>query len=335
MRIAGSNVAMASQHGVIKAYGKQEKLEAWVGERPGQRAGQVAGDRVEISDEARRLWSLAHGRSVEGVEGAADPDEERLKNLAPEDRVRVLILERLFKIKIKVLTPEEMRTEAPGVNPQPDWGLHYEAHEFVYERESLAFAAEGIIRTADGQEISFSVELSMTREFYQESHFELRAGNARKIDPLVINYGGTAAELTETRFAFDLDVDGTPDQMPTLQAGSGFLALDQNGDGLINDGSELFGPQSGDGFADLAQHDEDGNNWIDESDPIYERLRIWTRDAAGKSQLFGLGQKGIGAIFLGNILAPFSQAGGEARTAGVFVREEGGAGTVQHLDINV
>ena len=41
--------------------------------------------------------------------------------------------------------------------------------------------------------------------------------------------------------------------------GSGYLALDKNGDGTINDGSELFGTRNGDGFADLAQYDEDGN----------------------------------------------------------------------------
>ncbi len=29
---------------------------------------------------------------------------------------------------------------------------------------------------------------------------------------------------------------------------SGFLAFDKNADGMINDGSELFGPESGNGF---------------------------------------------------------------------------------------
>lgn len=30
---------------------------------------------------------------------------------------------------------------------------------------------------------------------------------------------------------------------------------------MINDGNELFGPQTGDGFAQMATHDEDNNGW--------------------------------------------------------------------------
>mgnify|MGYP000465316364 CR=1 FL=1 len=54
-----------------------------------------------------------------------------------------------------------------------------------------------------------------------------------------------------------------------LQGGSGYLALNKNGDGVINDGSELFGTASGDGFYDLSMYDEDGNGWIDENDHAY------------------------------------------------------------------
>ena len=54
-----------------------------------------------------------------------------------------------------------------------------------------------------------------------------------------------------------------------LGSGSGFLALDKNGNGKIDDGSELFGTKSGDGFADLAEYDSDGNGWIDEKGRVY------------------------------------------------------------------
>lgn len=64
-----------------------------------------------------------------------------------------------------------------------------------------------------------------------------------------------AASLTERDFAFDIDLDGHADQIAFVGTGSGFLALDRNGDGEINDGSELFGPESGDGFAELAAYD--------------------------------------------------------------------------------
>jgi hypothetical protein len=45
-------------------------------------------------------------------------------------------------------------------------------------------------------------------------------------------------------------------------------------DGRVNDGRELFGPRTGDGFAELAAYDDDGNNWIDENDGIHDNLSI-------------------------------------------------------------
>ena len=64
-------------------------------------------------------------------------------------------------------------------------------------------------------------------------------------------------ELSDQTFYFDLDADGKEEEISVLN-GSGYLALDKNGDGVINDGSELFGTKNGDGFADLARYDEDG-----------------------------------------------------------------------------
>lgn len=89
----------------------------------------------------------------------------------------------------------------------------------------------------------------------------------------------------------DLDADGMEDQISFVLPGSGFLALDLNGDGRINDGRELFGPETGDGFAELARYDEDGNQWIDENDPVFERLRIWTKDAEGRDVLRPSGKR--------------------------------------------
>jgi hypothetical protein len=131
------------------------------------------------------------------------------------------------------------------------------------------------------------------------------------------------------------------DQIAFVGPGSGFLALDKNSDGRINDGSELFGPTTGSGFGELAVYDQDKNGWIDENDSIYDRLRIWTRDANGQEQLLGLGQAGVGAIYLGNIDSPFllknadNQLQGQVKNTGIYLKEEGGVGTVQELDLVV
>ncbi len=86
--------------------------------------------------------------------------------------------------------------------------------------------------------------------------------------------------------------------MNLLKSGSGFLGLDSNNNGRIDNGKELFGTQSGDGFADLARYDSDGNGWIDEGDPVYARLKVWLKDASGADKVISLADAGVGAIYL-------------------------------------
>ncbi|MCB1769761.1 MAG: hypothetical protein KDJ31_08715, partial [Candidatus Competibacteraceae bacterium] len=105
--------------------------------------------------------------------------------------------------------------------------------------------------------------------------------------------------------------------------------------------SELFGATTGQGFAELAQYDEDGNQWIDENDSIYQSLRIWSKDATGNDQIVALGQRGVGAIYLGHVATPFSLKDdqnnllGAIRESGVFLHENGVAGTLQQIDLSV
>ncbi|MEJ2692649.1 MAG: hypothetical protein P8166_06190 [Candidatus Thiodiazotropha sp.] len=216
----------------------------------------------------------------------------------------------------------------------------YQNYQSHYEAERTHFQVEGLVRTADGREIKLDIQLGMSREFFSESSLSLRAGDALK-DPLVVNFSGQAAELTRQSFSFDIDADGVSDQIHFVTPESGFLALDRNADGVVNDGSELFGAESGDGFADLARFDGDGNGWIDENDPVFDSLRIWSKDEQGRDQLVGLGAKGIGAIYLGHITTPFELKNGEnqllgaVRESGVYLREEGPAGTLQQVDLVV
>jgi hypothetical protein len=117
---------------------------------------------------------------------------------------------------------------------------------------------------------------------------------------------------------------------------------DKNGDGKINDGSELFGTKSGDGFKDLAAFDEDGNGWIDEADSVFKKLKVWSKDEKGNDILIDLKKVDVGAIYLGNANTEFSMKSGlENRTdainrkTGVYLKESGGVGTVQHVDLAV
>lgn len=279
--------------------------------------------------------------------GEADATVQSTEEL--QVTVLKLLVERLIGRKLELFDASQMRQgekmELPPEqhdrsNRREGWGVVYQYEETTVERESVSFSAEGVVHTADGREIQLSVQLNMSREFISHTNLTVRAGDALK-DPLVINFAGAAAELTASKFSFDIDVDGRPDEISFVGPNSGLLALDRNDDGIINDGSELFGALSGDGFADLAAYDDDGNGWIDEGDAIFTRLLIWSRDAEGHDQMEGLLQRNVGAIYLGQTATPFSLKDsdnalqGVVRASGIYLGEDGGAGTVQQLDLVV
>ncbi len=218
--------------------------------------------------------------------------------------------------------------------------LSYGSEEYYTEQENTLFSSVGTVRTADGREICFHVDVTMSRSFTQTYRQELNlAAFQQTCDPLVINFDTDTARLSDQKFLFDVDADGEVDSISMLGTGSGYLALDKNGDSTINDGSELFGPQSGNGFQDLAVYDEDGNGWIDENDSIWPKLKIWCKNPDGSDSLYTLGEKGLGAICVQNVISDFSLKGsanqdnGYVRSTGIFLYENGNAGTVQHLDL--
>jgi hypothetical protein len=212
--------------------------------------------------------------------------------------------------------------------------------ESIHESERSRFAASGEVRTADGRAIDFRLDLAMCRDFRSERK-QIDQGVVEMRDPLVINFDGKAAELGSVRFDFDLDGDGKRESIHGLSGNRGFLAIDRNGDGCINDGRELFGTRSGDGFADLAKLDSDGNHWIDEADPAFAELRVWASGGDGKERMVGLKDKGVGALYLGSAETPFSlkdddnRLRGEVRASGIYLREDGSTGTLQQVDLAV
>ncbi|MBQ7681006.1 MAG: hypothetical protein IJR48_07740 [Oscillibacter sp.] len=206
------------------------------------------------------------------------------------------------------------------------------------ESEQTTFQTQGYAVTEDGRSFQIDLALNMSRAF-TESYESFRTERFVMTDPLIINLDSDITSVGDRAFEFDLDSDGQRETISFAGEGSGFLALDRNGNGVIDDGSELFGTQSGDGFADLAAYDRDGNRWIDENDDIYSELRVWTKDAQGNDKLTGLKEANVGAIYLGSAETEFSlkdadnETNGVIRKTGVYLKETGGAGTLSHVDL--
>lgn len=340
MKIENSTIQLASQHSQVDKRTVNESLKMWLGERPnfeGDPARAQTGTKVTLSAQAQA--QAAGQRSA--VDNSTVVDSE--KNLENDPRYLLvkLMFEKITGMKMEV-SQFKLNDVAPPDIPTPaqaNIGVEYDRHETHYESEQTSFSADGMVKTSDGKAIAFHLDLNMSREHLEQAEASLHLGKAK--DPLVINFDGKTVQLGDQKFSFDLNADGSPENISFVSSGSGFLALDKNGDGKINDGSELFGPATNNGFSELAAYDQDGNHWIDENDAAYQALRVWSKDADGKDTLSTLAEKKVGAISLANISTSFdlknsqNQLDGTIRKSAAYLSEDGAAGTVQQIDLVV
>lgn len=347
MKIDSHSVQQSSEHRLSKSRSETESLEMWAGDP--QAAGAVQDESSYIldfkSDSFQQTTQRAQLRSDARTAKEQETDT-RIKLL--ESLVYQLTGKRIkFRVNSTAVAQSSPGAADIGFDAPPSgetgngWGMVYEYQEIVTEEESVKFNSGGYVTTADGRTISFNLELQISRAFYQEARMSVRMGDAAKmIDPLVVVFGSGPPTLSASRHAFDLDADGKMDNIAFATGGSGFLALDRNGDGVIGDGSELFGTQSGNGFVDLAKYDTDKNGWIDEGDEVFGQLMLLTLTQDGEKTLFKLGDVGIGAIYLNDISTQFEirdEAGqyGQMQSSSVFVRENGTVGAIHHIDLSV
>lgn len=339
MIISTSTLNLSSEHLFSRTDSVKEELRMWV-DAPANEAPSASPfvtDTVTISGGASDLLT---------GEESLDPRMLILKSLLEALTGKKIKLADMSHLGEKPDVPE-FRTVSSGAQPsgqaaqREGWGLTYTRDEVHAESEHLTVKAEGRVTTEGGREIDFSVDFSISREFVSREHVSIREGDAKRIDPLVVNLDGSPVKLSDMKFSFDLDADGKKEDIHFAGRGSGFLALDRNNDGKINDGSELFGPATGSGFGELAGLDDDGSGWIDERDAAFSELQIWIKDAQGHDVLKSLEQSGIGAISLARVAADFTfrdgenEAVGVMKEAGVYLRENGTAGALQQIDMVV
>jgi len=111
--------------------------------------------------------------------------------------------------------------------------------------------------------------------------------------PIVIDLGNNGLNLGRAGVGvyFDVNADGVREHVQWVRRGGdeAFLAIDRSGNGLIDDGAELFGVgtpmilesrNAPNGFVGLAQYDsrqlggnDDGR--ITDADAIWPQLRVW------------------------------------------------------------
>lgn len=157
-----------------------------------------------------------------------------------------------------------------------------------------------------------------------------RDGKYYIYDPIVLDLDGDGIETIGANdfngAMFDHDNDGIRTATGWVKSDDGFLVVDRNGDGIINDGSELFGDGTllsngkfaKNGYEALAEFDSNDDGIIDDKDINFNQLKVW-RDLnqdgkTDQNEIFSLDQLGIKSLSLnytnanktydnGNILA--------------------------------
>lgn len=307
-------------------------------------------DRVSISGGAIRETSNEYSHSLSSQSSVWGIDDNDAVNFSQQEMVEKLV-STVVKEQVSSLSLEALGTVQQSGTARLFSGQIGSAKTTVsldrttshFEQEQMTFAAQGQVLTEDGRAINFSLDLAMDRTTMTETREQALISTWQEemvlIDPLIINLEGGVPALSDTRFEFDLDNDGTTEEISFAASGSGFLSFDKNNDGIINNGSELFGPGTGNGFDELAAYDLDGNGWIDENDDVFSKLSVWTRDEAGNDLLISLADAGIGAVYLDNAATGFELADadnaltGNVARSGLFLFENGNVGSVQQIDL--
>ena len=296
-------------------------------------SGLLAG--ITDQDGQNKYNSTSASTESAGVTGSSDPLENYRNTLKLQFETLNYLFMMLFRKRIPY-SQENYLSDPVGDSMK----ITTDSTTYTYEEaEETSFSTTGCVRTADGREIEFGIEMSMSRSFYAEYSESFSRIEPNLLDPLVINLDGNVTGVSDQKFFFDLDGNGEEEEIYSLSSGNGFLALDKNQDGIINDGTELFGAVTGNGFSELAEYDLDGNGWIDEADDIYGHLKVWTKDEKGKDRLFTLKEAGVGAISLVAADTAFSikdqnnTTKAKVRSSGFFLHENGVPGMIQQLDM--
>jgi hypothetical protein len=349
MKIQASVVQMQVRQQFTCIQQRHESLEVWTSDRTNNETKQR---------EDNMMHAVKHAKHLDPAIESEQAHLESVKMARFQFALLQAIIERLTGKTIDVYDAEELSANIEKIesgnskiaqlkpnqnaasNTAAGYGLIYRNESSYYEAEKIDFSMQAKVITRDGTEIDIDIEVQMSRELLLTEEVEIRDGDAKVIDPLVINFDGLGVELGQRQFNFDLDFDGERDQIAFTRQGSGFLAMDHNDNGYIDDGSELFGPETGSGFDELAEYDDDTNMFIDEADEVYGKLKVWTKDLQGNDYLLALGEAGIDAIYLGHVDTSLKLVDeketvvGQLTGSSFFIDDNGEAGLIQEIDLH-
>jgi hypothetical protein len=160
--------------------------------------------------------------------------------------------------------------------------------------------------------------------------------------PIALDLDGNGIQTTaliDSQGTFDLLGTGKAVHSGWLSSGDAFLAIDTNGNQKIDDISELFGGNKGDGFAKLASFDTNGDGVVDAHDADFGKLLVW-QDANGNhatdaGELRTLAEAGIASLTVSYTDGAENQLGNMLGETSTATRTDGSAISMVDVYFNV
>ncbi len=213
------------------------------------------------------------------------------------------------------------------------------AKELIANGDAISEALQSI-SDSPALNVSFSTIDSQVIRNRTKDHFNQAQTTT---SPLILDLDGDGVETTSLAHGvfFDHDGNGFAEQSGWVGKDDGLLVLDRNGNGTIDEGSELFGNnttlsngnKAANGFAALRELDSNLDGVIDANDAAYASLRVW-KDADGdgitdEGELLTLEEAGVARIALNYTNTTTTDANGNQHLqTGSFTRADGTTATV-------
>ncbi|WP_332853587.1 calcium-binding protein [Duganella sp. S19_KUP01_CR8] len=240
----------------------------------------------------------------------------------------------------------DVHDNAPGLDPR-DWIPNVSTPDGAQPSQSLD--SQGVIdlkkeldAISEGQGSEFSAD-AIARILDNRN---LAEGLFRRADPLVLDLDGDGLETVPLSAGvhFDHDANGLREATGWVAPDDGLLAWDRNGNGVIDNGTELFGNYTegadgklaANGFESLKTADSNGDGKIDAADASFAALRIWQdRNGDGKTdagELLGLTAAGVASISTGyEVSTKVDSSNNQHLQIGQFTRADGSWGQVHDV----
>ena len=209
-----------------------------------------------------------------------------LENLASNQRVEV------FANTNDTEQPQKLLTFYANSNSTGEYTFYWEGDEDPNGDRTYSLSGSAYIVTTD-EEGYESIEYARVNNGLLKIKDDDKDPNddlPETYDPLVIDLNGDGVKGTSLDYSinFDLNSDGFKEATSWIDSNDAFIAIDKNANGIIDNGSELFGdksvsnttyaytnPTSKNGFESLKAFDSNNDNIIDIKDDEFANLLLW------------------------------------------------------------